>query len=92
MMSTEISQDARATLLANQLRDLQTERSRVRPWLAFLVGILFLLLGVLFVHGMFGILLVVLGVAGLLGGVTALAKRSALDHQIAETEQQIAAL
>jgi hypothetical protein len=92
MMSTEISQDAQAALLDNQLRDLQIQRSRVRPWLAFLVGILFLILGVLFVHGMFGILLAVLGVAGLLAGGTALAKRSALDHQIAETQKQIAAL
>jgi hypothetical protein len=92
MMSTEISQDARVALLDNQLRDLQTQRSRVRPWLAFLVGILFLILGVLFVHGMFGILLAVLGVAGLLAGGTALAKRSMLDRQIAETQKQIAAL
>jgi hypothetical protein len=91
-MSTEISQDAQAILLDNLLRDLRTQRSRVRPSLAFIVGIVFLILGVLFVHGMFGILLAVLGVAGLLGGVTALAKRSALDRQIAETQQQIEAL
>ena len=91
-MSAEISKDAQVSLLDNQLRDLRAQRSRVRPLLAFLVGILFLMLGVLLVHGMFGMFLAVLGVAGLLGGVAALAKRSALDRQIAETQQQIEAL
>jgi hypothetical protein len=91
-MSTEISKDAQASLLDNQLRDLRIQRANVKPWLAFLVGIAFLILGAVFVHGMFGIFLAVLGVAGLLGGVEALAKRSGLDRQIAETQQQIEAL
>ena len=90
-MSTEINQDTKAVILDNQLRDLRTQRSRVRPWLAFLVGILFLILGVLMLPGMFGILLAVLGVAGLLAGVLALAKRSALDRQITELQQQVEA-
>jgi len=51
-----------------------------------------LILGVLILHGMFGILLAVLGVAGLLAGATALAKRSALDRQIEELQKQIEAL
>ena len=79
-MSAEVSTDNEALMLDNQLRDLRTQRSRVRPWLAFLVGMLFLILGVLMLHGMFGILMAVLGVAGLLAGATALAKRSALDR------------
>ena len=64
----------------------------MRPSLAFFVGIAFLILGALFVHGMFGIFLAVLGVAGLLGGVAALAKRSTFDRQKDETQQQIEAL
>ena len=76
-MSTEISQDAKAIMLDNYLRDLRAQRSRVRPWLAFLVGILFLILGVLMLPSKFGILMAVLGVTGLLAGVVALAKRSA---------------
>ena len=90
-MSTEISQDAKASMLDNQLRDLRAQRSRVRPSLAFLAGILSLILGVLMSSGMFGTLLVVLGVAGLLAGVMALAKRSALDREIAELQKQIEA-
>jgi hypothetical protein len=91
-MSTEISNDTQASMFNNQLRDLRTQRSRVRPWLAFLAGILFLILGALMLPGMFGILLAVLGVAGLLAGVTALAKRSGLDREIAELQKQIEAL
>ena len=91
-MSTEINPDAKTALLDNQLRDLRAQRSRVRPLLAFLAGILFLILGVLMSPGMFGILLAVLGVAGLLSGVMALVKRSALDHEIAELQKQIEAL
>jgi hypothetical protein len=79
-------------MLDNQLRDLRIQRSRVRPWLAFLVGPLFLILGMLILHGMFGILLAVLGVASLLAGATALAKRSALDREIAELQKRIEAL
>ena len=90
-MSTEISQDANTSMLDDQLRDLRAQRSRVRPWLAFIVGFLFLVIGVLMLHGMFGILLAVLGVAGLLAGVMALVKRSALDHEIAELQKQIEA-
>lgn len=86
-MSTEISNDSQSVMLDNQLRDLRVQRSRVRPWIAFLTGILFVILGVL-LHGMFGILLIVLGVAGLLVGVMALAKRSALDRQIKELQKQ----
>jgi hypothetical protein len=71
------------------LRDLRLQRSRVRPALAFLVGIGFLLLGIWLLPGMFGMLLAVLGVAGLLAGVMALVKRSALDRQIEELQQQI---
>ncbi len=88
-MSTEVSQEAKTTTLDDQLRDLRAQRSRVRPSLAFLVGILFLILGGLMLHGMFGIFLVVLGVAGLLAGVMALVKRSALDREIAELQKQI---
>ena len=88
-MSTEISPDHTADMLNNQLRDLRMQRSRVRPALAFFVGVVFLVLGVLLLPGMFGILLAVLGVTGLLGGVTALAKRSILDRQIVETQKQI---
>ena len=91
-MSTEISQDTQTSMLANQLSDLRTQRSRVRPWLEFLVGVLFVILGILMLPGMFGILLAVLGVAGLLAGVLALAKRSALDRQIAELQKKIEAL
>ena len=91
-MSAEGSPDNEALMLDNQLRDLRTQRSRVRPWLAFLVGLLFLILGVLMLPGMFGILMAVLGVACLLTGVIALAKRSALDHAIAELQKQIEAL
>ena len=91
-MSTEISQDATASMLDNQLRDLRAQRSRVRPWLAFIVGFLFLVVGALMLHGMFGILLAVLGVAGLLAGVMALAKRSALDREIAELQKQYASI
>jgi hypothetical protein len=90
-MSTEISHDSKTPLLDDQLRDLRTQRSRVRPWLAFLVGILFVILGILMLPGMFGILLAVLGVAGLLAGVMAVAKRSALDREIAELQKQIEA-
>ncbi len=90
-MSTEISPDTQTSLLDNQLRDLRTQRSRVRPSLAFLAGILFLILGALMLPGMFGMLLVVLGVVGLLVGVLALVKRSALDHEIAELQKQIEA-
>jgi uncharacterized membrane protein HdeD (DUF308 family) len=90
-MSTEISDDGKALMLDDQLRDLRTQRSRVRPWLAFLVGILFVILGVLMLPGMFGILMAVLGVACLLTGVIALAKRSALDREIAELQKQIEA-
>ena len=88
-MSTEISPDTQTSLLDNQLRDLRTQRSRVRPFLAFLVGILFLILGALMLPGMFGMLLAVLGVTGLLVGVLALIKRSALDREIAELQKQI---
>ena len=88
-MSIEISQDDKTIMLDKQLRDLRTQRSRVRPPLAFLVGLLFLILGVLMLPGMFGILLTVLGVTGLLAGVMALAKRSALDREIAELQKQI---
>ncbi len=89
-MSTETSDDTQASLIDDHLRDLRAQRSRVRPWVAFLTGILFVLLGVL-LHGMFGILLIVLGVAGLLVGVTALVKRSTLDRQIEELQKQIEA-
>ena len=91
-MSTEISKDAQATLLDDQLRGLRIQQANVRPSLAFLVGILFLILGAFIVHGMFGLFLAVLGVVGLLAGVVALAKRSSLDRQIAETQKQIEAL
>jgi hypothetical protein len=91
-MSTEISNDTQASLLDNQLRELRIQRSRVRPWLAFLVGILFIILGGMLLPGMFGILLAVLGVTGLLAGGTALAKRSAFDREIAELQKQIEAL
>ncbi len=87
-----MSQDTKAVMLDNQLRDLRLQRSRVRPLVAFLAGVLFIILGVLMLPGMFGILLVVLGVAGLLAGVMALIKRSALDHEIAELQKQIEAL
>ena len=90
-MSTEISQDANTSMLDDQLRDLRAQRSRVRPWLAFIVGFLFLILGVLVLHGMFGVLLAVLGVAGLMAGVIALMKRSALDREITELQKQIEA-
>ena len=56
--------------------------------LAFLAGILFVILGVLMLPGMSGILLAVLGVAALLIGVTALAKRSAFDRQIEELQKR----
>ena len=88
-MSTEGRQEAERITLNDQLRDLRSQRSRVRPWLAFLVGILFLIWGVLMLPGMFGILLAVLGVAGLLAGALALAKRSALDRGIAELQKQL---
>jgi len=91
-MSTEISQDDQASLLDKQLRELRTLRTNMKPSLAFLVGILFLILGVLIIHGMFGILLAVLGVAGLLAGVAALAKRAGIDHQIEELQKQLEAL
>ncbi len=87
-----MSQDTQAIMLDHQLRDLRLQRSRVRPLVAFLAGVLFIILGVLMLPGMFGILLVVLGVAGLLAGVMALIKRSALDHEIAELQKQIEAL
>ncbi len=89
-MSSEISNDDKALSLDNHLRELRLQRARVRPVVAFLTGILFVILGVL-LHGTFGIFLVVLGVAGLLVGVTALAKRTALDRAIAELQKQIEA-
>jgi VIT1/CCC1 family predicted Fe2+/Mn2+ transporter len=91
-MSTEISKDDQASLLDNQLRDLRTLRTNMKPSLAFLVGVLFLILGLLIIHGMFGILLAVLGVAGLLAGVAALAKRAGIDRQIEELQKQLEAL
>ncbi len=91
-MATEITQDAKTTMLEHQLQDLRTQRSRVRPLLAFLVGFLFLILGVLMWPGMFGMLLGILGVTGLLAGALAQAKRSALDRQIAELQKQLETL
>jgi hypothetical protein len=91
-MSTPISPDEQIESLAKQVNDLRTLRTNMKPWLAFLVGIAFILLGVLVIHGMFGMLLDVLGVAGILAGFAALAKRSGIDHQIVELEKQIQAL
>ena len=91
-MSIEITKDTQPDLLTKQLNDLRTLRTNMKPWLAFVVGIAFILLGALFVHGMFGILLLVLGVAGILTGFAALAKRSGIDHQIVELEKQMQAL
>jgi hypothetical protein len=91
-MSTEISQDEQVKLLNQQATDLRTLRTNMKPWVAFVVGIVFILLGVLVIHGMFGMLLDVLGVAGILAGFAALAKRSGIDHQIVELEKQIEAL
>ena len=90
-MSTESSQDAKTSMLENQLRDLRAQRSRIRPWLAFIAGFLFLIVDALMLHGMFGILMAVLGVAGLLAGVMALVKRSALDREIADLQKRIEA-
>ncbi len=90
-MSIETSDNNQAVMLDNQLRALRDQRSRVRPWVAFLTGILFLILGALILHGMFGILLIVLGVVALLTCAVALAKRSELDRRIEELQKQIEA-
>ena len=91
-MSTEITKDTQADLLNKQVNDLRTLRTNMKPWLASVVGIAFILLGALFIHDMFGILLLVLGVAGILAGFAALAKRSGIDQQIVELEKQMEAL
>jgi hypothetical protein len=91
-MSNEISQEEQVKLLNKQVNDLRTLRTNMKPWVAFIVGIVFILLGVLVIHGMFGMLLDVLGVAGILAGFAALAKRSGIDHQIVELEKQIEVL
>jgi len=91
-MSTKINQDTQASLLNKQVNDLRTLRTNMKPWMAFVVGIVFIFLGALFVHGMFGILLIVLGVAGILAGFAALAKRAGIDQQIVELEKQLEAL
>jgi hypothetical protein len=91
-MSTEINKENQASLLNKQVNDLRLLRTNMKPWLAFVVGIAFILLGVLVIHGMFGMLLDVLGVAGILAGIAALVKRSGIDHQIEELEKQIEAL
>jgi hypothetical protein len=91
-MSTKITQDTQAAVLNKQVDDLRSLRTNMKPWLAFLVGVAFILLGVLVIHGMFGMLLDVLGVAGILAGMAAVAKRAGIDHQIVELEKQIAAL
>jgi hypothetical protein len=88
-MSTENTQ---ADLLNQQVTELRLLRTNMKPWLAFVVGIAFILLGALVIRGMFGMLLDVLGVAGILAGIAALAKRSGIDHQIVELEKQIKAL
>jgi hypothetical protein len=90
-MSTEITQDTQTSLLNKQLNDLHTLRTNMKPSLAFIVGIAFILLGAFFVHGMFGLLLLVLGVAGILAGIAALFKRAGIDHQIAELQKQLEA-
>ena len=91
-MSTEISKDSQADQLTKQVNDLRILRTNMKPWLAFVVGIAFLLLGLFMFHGFFGILLAVLGVAGILAGFAALAKRAGIDQQIVELEKQIDAL
>ena len=91
-MSTEITNDTQAAVLNKQVNDLRILRTNMKPWIAFVVGIVFILLGVLVVHGMFGILLIVLGVAGILAGMAALAKRAGIDHEIVELQKQIEAL
>ncbi len=87
-MTTDTHQDQTMPNLDQQIAALRLQQSRVRPWLAFLVGILFIALGAAVFHGMFGILMIVLGVAGLLAGVMAIVKRSSLKHTIAELETQ----
>jgi hypothetical protein len=87
-MSSEMSKDDQVKSLDQQLNDLRILRTNMKPWLAFLVGIAFIILGALFIHGMFGILLAVLGGAGILAGFAALAKRAGIDQQIVELQKQ----
>ena len=91
-MSPEISNDGQVNLLDKQLNDLRILRTNMKPWLAFLVGIAFIILGALFIHGMFGILLAVLGGAGILASLAALSKRAGIDHQIVELQKQSEAM
>jgi hypothetical protein len=91
-MSTEISTYDQIKFLDKQVNDLHILRTNMKPWIAFLVGIVFILLGGLVIHGMFGILLIVLGIAGILASMAALAKRAGIDHQIVELQKQIEAL
>jgi hypothetical protein len=91
-MSTEITKDTQADLLNKQVNELRTLRTNMKPWLAFVVGIAFILLGALFIHGMLGILLIVLGVAGILATLAALNKRAGIDQRIVELEKQIESL
>lgn len=87
--STGPSTDAQYISLNNQLVNLQQQRAKTRPAAPFLIGILSLILGLLFFPSIFGVLIGIIGIAGLLAGITALAKVSSLNNKINDITVQI---
>ena len=86
---SEISKDARAIMLDNQLRDLNTQRAKIRPALYILMALVGILLAIISLPNAVGFIAGIIGLASAMTAITSFSKIQRLNDQIMLVKAQI---